>query len=127
MDVPAPTGIAAPAQGVCDRVAAALPVTLGDRLARRPVTGSAQLTAAWGDPAVTLVCAGAVADPAAEQVQLGPPEGGLATFAIHDVGAATAFTTVGLSVPVTITVPDAYDSTLLVPVAGVLLRLDPPA
>ena len=43
------------------------------------------------------------------------------TFGVDDVGAANAFTTVGLPVPVTVTVPDAYDSTLLVPLTSVLL------
>ena len=110
------------AADLCARVVAALPQTVGEGLARRPVTGEATRAAAWGDPAVTLGCGTAPADPTAEQVQLGPPEGGLVTFAVDDVGAATAFTTVGVPVPVTVTVPDAYDSQLLVPLSGVLLR-----
>lgn len=109
---------------LCGRLTAALPAVLGDGLAQRPVTGDPTRTAAWGDPPVTYVCGSAPADPTAEQVQLGPPEGGIVTFAIDDVGPATAFTTVGLPVPVTVTVPDAYDSTLLVPVTSALLALD---
>jgi hypothetical protein len=103
---------------------AGLPDALADGLDRRAVTGDAALVAAWGDPAVTLVCGGAAADPAFEQVQLGPPEGGIVTFALDDLGSATAFTSVDLRVPVTVTVPDAYDSTVLVPVTSVLLRED---
>lgn len=114
------TGVAAPQ---CGLLVAALPATLG-ALSRRSVTGEVGRTAAWGDPAVTLVCGSAEANPAADQVQLGPKEGGIVTFAVHDVGPATAFTTVGLPVPVTVTVPDAYDSTLLVPITGVLLAVD---
>ena len=107
----------------CGPLVAALPATLA-ALSRRPVTGEVGRTAAWGDPAVTLVCGSPEANPAAEQVQLGPKEGGIVTFAIHDVGPATAFTTVGLPVPITVTVPDAYDSTLLVPITVVLLAMD---
>jgi len=107
----------------CGPLVAALPATLG-ALSRRPVTGEVGRTAAWGDPAVTLACGSPEANPAAEQLQLGPKEGGIVTFAIHDVGPATAFTTVGLPVPITVTVPDAYDSTLLVPITVVLLAMD---
>jgi hypothetical protein len=46
------------------------------------------------------------------------------TFGVLDLGPATAFTTIGLPVPVTVTIPDAYDSTLLVPVTGPLLTTD---
>ncbi len=72
---------------------------------------------------MTYACGSAPPDPNAEQVQLGPPSGGLVTFAVDDVGAATAFTTVGLPVPVTVTVPDAYDSQLLVPISRALLEV----
>lgn len=89
--------------------------------------GDPTRTAAWGDPPVTLVCGAAPADPLAQQLQLGPPGGGSVSFAIGHDGAATTFTTVGLRVPVRVTVPDAYDSTVLVPVAGALLRADPAA
>lgn len=108
---------------VCARITAALPATLG-RLARRPVAGEPTRAAAWGDPAVTFACGTPPADPSAEQVQLGPPEGGLVTFGLDDVGPANAFTTVDLPVPVTVTIPDEYDSTLLVPVTSVLLTTD---
>ncbi len=109
---------------MCGRLTAALPDTVGDGLGRRPVVGDPARSAAWGDPAVTLACGTAPADPSAEQVQLGPPEGGLVTFALDDIGPAMAYTTVGLPVPVTVTVPDAYDSTLLVPVTSALLQTD---
>ncbi len=110
----------------CAALVAALPATLGQdrKLQRRATTGGAGLTAAWGDPAVTLACGTAPADPAAEQVQLGPSAGGIVTFGIRDLGPATAFTTIGLAAPVTVTIPDAYDSTLLVPVTGPLLATD---
>jgi len=110
VDVPAPTGRATG----CAQLLAALPDELGDRVAQRPVTGDPARTAAWGDPAVTLACGTVKADPTAEVLTLGPSDDQLMSFAIDDVGAATAYTTVGLRVPVTITVPDAQDATVLV-------------
>ncbi len=111
---------------MCRRLVAALPETVGDGLRRRPVEGDPGLAAAWGQPPVVVACGGAAPPPTAQLVQLGPPEGGIVTFASDDVGAATAFTTVGLPATVTVTVPDAYDATLLVPLTSVLLRVDPP-
>lgn len=40
----------------CARLQARLPASLGPGLARRRVTPASPLTAAWGDPAVTLRC-----------------------------------------------------------------------
>ncbi len=114
---------APPDGGFCAELVAGLPETLRGGLVGRPVLADATRAVAWGDPVVTLVCGAAPPDPTAEQITLGPPEGGLVTFAVDDVGAATAFTTVGTAVPVTVTVPDAYDATLLVPIAGALLDL----
>lgn len=113
------------AAAVCGRLLPALPRQLRDGVAARAVTGGAGQAAAWGDPAVTLACgAAAVTDPQATLIQVGPSSGGVVTFAVTDVEGGTAFTTSGLPVPVTVTVPDAYDSTLLVPLTGPLLQLD---
>jgi len=106
----------------CTELLAALPDVLSDGLARRPVTGDATRTAAWGDPAVTLACGAPEADPTAERLRLGPTSDTLLSFAIDDVGAATAYTTVGLDVPVVVTVPDAHDATVLVPLVEPLRR-----
>lgn len=66
----------------------------------------------------------ATADPVAQQLQLGPSAGGLVSFAIGHDGSATTFTTAGLRVPVLVRVPDTTDSTVLVPLAAVLLNTD---
>ena len=108
----------------CGELLAALPATVGPGLARRPVTDPTR-TAAWGDPAVTLVCGASRPDPAADRVELGPPQGPTAAFAVDDVGAATTFTTTtttGRRVRVAVTVPDSYDATLLVPLVPMLAR-----
>ena len=116
VDVPVPSGRAA----ACEQLVEALPEVLGDGLARRPVTGDQARTAAWGDPVVTLACGTAKADPTAEVLRLGPSDDQLLTFAVDDLGAATAYTTTGLRVPVTVTVPDTQDATVLVPLVGLL-------
>lgn len=121
MNVPAP---AEPAGPVCESLLSAVQGPAG--LPRRPVVGDPTRTAAWGDPPVSLVCGAAVADGLAQQLQVGPPGGDTVSFAIGHDRNATTFTTVGLRVPVRVTVPAAYDSTVLVPLAGALLRADPP-
>ncbi len=128
VDVPAPSGTAGVER--CADLVGALPSLLRSSradLARRPVAGDPTRTAAWGDPPVLLVC-GAVppaGDPTAEQLQVGPPGGGLVTFVLADLGTSTAFTTVGLPVTVTVTVPDTADSTVLVPITPALLAVRP--
>ena len=117
VDVPVPTS-RAPAG--CARLGPLLPASLGEGVERRPVTGDDTRTAAWGDPAVTLVCGTPAPPKGSEVVQLGPSDQPVMTFAVVDVGAATAFTAEGLGVPVTVTVPDADDATLLVPLVAPL-------
>jgi hypothetical protein len=77
VDVPAPAAVTAADAARCAALVAALPGTLGQgrELPRRATSGSTGRTAAWGDPAVTLVCGTPPADPTAEQVQLGPSSG----------------------------------------------------
>ena len=102
----------------CAALVAALPATLGPGLDRRPVPGAAEQAAAWGDPAITLVCG---AEPAGapgvdgEPFDVGPPGGGIVRFLVDDVGAANVFTTRDREVPVAVTVPDASDAQSLVP------------
>jgi hypothetical protein len=126
VDVAPPPAVSAQASAICTRLLAALPTSLQSGVVSRPVAGDAQRTAAWGDPAVSLACGtpAPVDDPRATLVQVGPGSGGVVTFVVEDVEGGTAFTTSGLPVPVTVTVPDAYDSTLLVPLTGPLLEID---
>ncbi len=125
--VSAPSARAADARR-CEELVAALPATLGPGLDRRPVTGDATRTAAWGDPAVTLVCGAPPAgDPGVdgEPFDVGPPEGGLVRFLQDDVGAANVFTTRDRAVPVAVTVPDTADATALVPLLPAVLAALP--
>lgn len=126
---PAAVSVAAPAPGGsdvarCPALLAALPATLSSSagvLQRRAVTGpGAVLAVAWGEPAVVLECGVAPAALSAEVLRLGPDDDTLVTFEPDDVGAATAFTTGELRPDVRVTVPDRYDSTLLVDLAPVL-------
>ena len=134
-----PLPSAAP-NAICPRLTAALPGSLGEGLAARKVTGDPTRSAAWGNPPVTVACGtAAINDPTSTLIQVGPAQvgevqggevqsgvlpGAVVTFVVVDVDGGTAFTTSGLPVPVTITVPDAYDSTVLVPITGPLLQLD---
>lgn len=61
-------------------------------------------TAAWGEPPITFRCG----------VPAGNPLDDVYTFngirwAMHDIGAARSWTTVGRHVEVVVTVPDHYD------------------
>ena len=86
---------------VCGKVV--LPSTLAGE-SRRATTPESATTAAWGDPAITLVC-GVPAGSALDD----PYEFDGVRWALHDVGAARAWTTLGRRVNVVVTIPDAYD------------------
>jgi hypothetical protein len=88
---------------VCTSVVKALPASLGGR-ERRRTEPSSTTTAAWGDPAITLVC-GAPGGSRLDE----PYEFDGVHWAMHDVGAAREWTTLDRWVNVVVTVPDAYD------------------
>lgn len=88
---------------VCAAVVSALPQSLEGQ-ARRVTRPSPTTTAAWGDPAITLVCGVPPGSPLDD-----PYEFDGIRWALHDVGAARAWTTRGRRVNVVVTVPDAYD------------------
>jgi hypothetical protein len=107
-----PVAVSAPAlsppvAAICRALVAKLPPTIREA-AQRPVTAGAEQNAAYGDPAITLAC-GVIAPsfPATDNVYLldavcwhaGPAPG----------GGATRWTTVDRTVPVAVTVPDAYE------------------
>jgi hypothetical protein len=106
----------APAEAVaaCAALAQHLPSTLGERLARRPVSGDQVRTAAWGSgAAVTLACGVVQAGQPGvdgEPTFLGAPDGRQLEFLVDDAGAANTWLTLGRTVAVQVTVPDAYDS-----------------
>jgi Protein of unknown function (DUF3515) len=126
--VPVPTITAPVVVQSCAALVRALPQEIGDGLERRDVTGDPTRTAAWGDPAVTLECG--VPRPSRDEppVQIGPnDQGPLVAFTTRDVGAGTRFTTSDRAVTVAVTVPDVYDSQVLVTLTGPLRALPTPS
>lgn len=98
------------ARGRCERLLEALPDTVDDQL-RRPVDPDDALGAAWGDPAITLVCGGDMpgdfdrfsACEVADDVGWYVPEG-----QFSDQGVDAVLTTVGYRPVVQVRVPAAY-------------------
>jgi len=104
VDVPVPT-VDEATRASCAALAAALPVEVDPGVERRPVTGDEQLTAAWGDPPVTLECG--VPDP--ERPDEPVTVNGVA-WSVRDVGAGYRWTTRGLMTNVAVEIPDGYDN-----------------
>ena len=128
VDVPVPTATATEVVAPCSALLRALPEEIGDGLRRREVTGDPLRTAAWGEPAVTLECGVPRPERAEPPVELGPNDDGpLVAFTTRDVGAATRFTTSQTAVTVAVTVPDVYDSQVLVTLTGPLRALPTPS
>lgn len=104
------TPVAIPPPEPTDPACAELPDRLPKRVAGqdpRPTTPESPVTAAWGDPPISLRCG--VAPPAA----FGPTStlitiNGIDWFA-QDLAAGMRFTTVGRVANVEVTVPDAYE------------------
>jgi hypothetical protein len=101
--LPLPTRATGDAVAVCSSVVAALPSTLAGQ-ARRATTPAATTTAAWGNPPITLVC-GVPAGSSLDE----PYEFDGVRWAMHDVGDARAWTTLGRRVNVVVTIHDKYD------------------
>ena len=127
VDVPVPSPTATLVVSSCSALLRALPEEIGEGLRRREVTGDPLRTAAWGEPAVTLECGVERPTRAEPPVELGPnDEGPLVAFTTRDVGAGTRFTTSDRAVTVAVTVPDVYDSQVLVDLTGALRALPTP-
>ena len=110
MDVPpVPAGKAAAARA-CAALVARLPAEVDPGVVRRPVTGDATRTAAWGDPPVLLRCGVPLPERLAEPVSLGTPEGQLVQWSVADIGDGYSYTTVDRTVPLEISVPGRYAS-----------------
>jgi hypothetical protein len=93
----------------CAALTAALPEQVDPGVERRPVTGDEQLTAAWGDPAVTLECGVPLPDRPEE-----PAEINGVVWSVRDIGAGFRWTTRELDVPVAVEIPDAYNGAEIV-------------
>lgn len=115
--VPAPTASNSAGQAACAALDSALPSSVLTAV-RRKTEPESPLTAAWGDPPITLQCG------------VAKPESLTATSALISVdgvdwlpeerSAGYLFTTIGLVANVELAVPDAYS-----PETGVLTDLAP--
>jgi hypothetical protein len=107
---PGPTGpveVPNPSPGAarepCADLLAALPDEVDPGVSRRPVTGDEALTAAWGDPPVTLQCDVAPPDRPEEEFLVND-----VLWSVRDIGPGFRWTTTGREVHVAVEVPDAY-------------------
>jgi len=119
--VPEPPGSAESRQ-LCSALTGSLPQRLGE-LAARKVDGNSQVSAAWGDPSVTLQC-GLIAAPA--------PVGQVVTldgvdWALVKDKHGVTWTTIGRRVTVRVRVPSAYDdqAPLLAQLSPIVIRTVP--
>ena len=104
VDVPAPA-VDAVTASACRALVAALPEEVDPGVTRRPVSGDAGRTAAWGDPPVTLTCGVPAPDRPEEPVVVN----GVA-WSVRDIGAGFRWTTRDREVLVAVDVPDAYEN-----------------
>ncbi|MCU1588854.1 MAG: hypothetical protein JWP11_110 [Frankiales bacterium] len=87
----------------CRALLAAVPAELDTGVRRRPVTGDATRTAAWGDPAITLRCGVSRAT-----TGLGPITIDGVSFLTSTRAGITTWTTSDRAVSAAIDVPKAY-------------------
>ena len=87
----------------CAALAASLPVEIDPGVERRKVFRDDQLTAAWGDPPVTLECGVPDPDRPDEPVTVNG-----VSWTVRDIGAGYRWTTRGLVANVAVEIPDDY-------------------
>ena len=92
----------------CAALIAALPVEVDPGVERRPVSDG-MLTAAWGDPPVTLACGVPLPDRPEERVTVND-----VVWSVRDIGAGFRWTTLELTVPVAVEIPDVYSGAEIV-------------
>lgn len=116
--VPVVPGVAAAALRTCERLE--LPDRLLQGQRRRPTSPVSATTAAWGNPPIVLRC-GVAAGLAKDD----PYAFDGIHWAMHDDGSSRTWTTTGLRVNASVSVPDAYTSQaeLLGALAGPLSSL----
>jgi hypothetical protein len=104
----------------CRALLAAIPDELDAGVRRRPVTGDATRTAAWGDPAVTLQCGVPLGDQTRTPLRIDD-----FPLVTDERGKAVTYTTVDRAVNVAIRVPKSYESQvyLLLPLVAALKTL----
>jgi hypothetical protein len=104
VDVPLPSASTKPVVDACTKLLAQLPDELDEGVRRRPVTGDATRTAAWGDPAVTLQCG----VPLPDQTQTPLVLDGL-PFVTRKTAGRVLWTTADRAVNVALDIPTAYE------------------
>lgn len=90
-------------RAACGALVAALPGEVDPGVQRRPVAGDETLTAAWGDPPVTLQCGVAPPDRPEEEFVVND-----VLWTVRDIGPGFRWTTSGREVHVAVEIPDAY-------------------
>jgi hypothetical protein len=121
--VPVPSASAGLVITACRTLLEAVPDALDKGVRRRPVTGDAARTAAWGDPPITLECGVPLPDQTIEPVRIdGFP---LVTVA---KGETVTYTTSDRAVNVRVVVPKSYadQAYLVLPLLPALKRLPAP-
>ncbi|MCA1710662.1 MAG: DUF3515 domain-containing protein [Actinobacteria bacterium] len=124
VDVALPSASAKPVIDACRTLLAAIPDELDKGVTRRPVTGDATRTAAWGDPAVTLQCGVPLPDQTATPLVLdGLP------FVTKKTAGRVLWTTSDRAVNVSLDIPTAYEEQgyLVLTLVPVLKQLPAPA
>jgi hypothetical protein len=99
-----PSASASLVLSACRTVLAAVPDELGEGVPRRPVTGDATRTAAWGSPPVTLRCG----VPLPGQTQPPLVIDGFA-LVVEERGNAVTYTTADRAVNAAVVVPKSYE------------------
>lgn len=102
VDVPVPK-VSPDVRAACAALAASLPVELDPGVERRKVFRDEELTAAWGDPPVTLECGVPAPDRPDEEVTVNG-----VVWTVRDIGAGYRWTTEDLAVNVAVEIPDEY-------------------
>jgi Protein of unknown function (DUF3515) len=104
----------------CRTLTASLPQSLDKGVARRPVTGDAARTAAWGDPPITLECGVPLPDQTVTPLRID----GFPLVTVEKGGIVT-YTTSDRAVNARVTIPRSYDDQtyLVLPLLTALKKL----
>jgi hypothetical protein len=107
---------------VCAELVAALPEEIDPGVERRPVTGDAERTAAWGEPPVTLQCGVEPPERLGSPVVVND-----VAWTVDDIGPGFRWTTSDRAVLVAVETPDAYDNPveLIFPLSPAVARTVP--
>jgi hypothetical protein len=121
--VPVPSASASLVVTACRALVAAVPTALDKGVRRRPVTGDAGRTAAWGDPPITLECGVPLPDQTIEPLRID----GFPLVAVEKRDVVT-YTTSDRAVNARVTIPRSYDDQtyLVLPLLPALKKLPAP-